>query len=158
MYFVCKHTHLFEMMCHLYFSRYKWFNYKYAHIMNQMYFIWIKIFDFIFSSCPVNKATLRVGWRLLVVALAAPSTRKVWRQSSFSRNASERTTFLCVHTAIGLDKTWLPVTTRWVYWIVVYFFVNLIDRKYCGVVKYIVFVEYINSISQRYAFNRQILK
>ena len=29
----CKHTHLFEMMCHLYFSRYKLFNYKYEHIV-----------------------------------------------------------------------------------------------------------------------------
>ena len=28
----CKHTHLFEMMCHLYFSRYKLFNYKYVHM------------------------------------------------------------------------------------------------------------------------------
>ena len=27
----CKHTHLFEKMCHLYFSRYKLFNYKYVH-------------------------------------------------------------------------------------------------------------------------------
>ena len=29
----CKHTHLFEMMCHLYFSRYKLFNNKYVHII-----------------------------------------------------------------------------------------------------------------------------
>ena len=27
------HTHLFEMMCHLYFRRYKLFNYKYVHII-----------------------------------------------------------------------------------------------------------------------------
>ena len=29
----CKHAHQFEMMCHLYFSMHKWFNYKYVHII-----------------------------------------------------------------------------------------------------------------------------
>ena len=29
----CKHTHLFKIMCHLYFSRYKWFNCKYVYII-----------------------------------------------------------------------------------------------------------------------------
>ena len=29
----CKHTHLFEIMCHLYFSSSKLLNYKYVHIV-----------------------------------------------------------------------------------------------------------------------------
>ena len=40
-------THLFEMMCHLYFISYKLFNYMYIH---QMYIILIKIFYFLFIN------------------------------------------------------------------------------------------------------------
>ena len=42
--FSCKHTHLFEMMWHLYFSWYKLFNYKYVHIIKPNVLHWNKDF------------------------------------------------------------------------------------------------------------------
>ena len=45
----CKHTHLFETVCHLYFSRCKLFNYKYVHIVNPDILYLNKDFFFLFS-------------------------------------------------------------------------------------------------------------
>ena len=44
----CKHTHLFEMMCHLNFSRYTLFNYKYVHIIRPNVVHFNKFFFFFF--------------------------------------------------------------------------------------------------------------
>ena len=43
-------------VAHLYllYSRYKWFNYKYEHIIKQMCFVWMKIFFFFLALWKVS--------------------------------------------------------------------------------------------------------
>ena len=48
----CRHTRLFEMMCHLYFSRYRLFNKKYVHIVIPNVLHLNKDFFFYFSLTP----------------------------------------------------------------------------------------------------------
>ena len=51
----CKHTHLFEMMCHFYFRRYKLFNYTYVYIVKPNVLRFNKDFLFYFSyRLPAN--------------------------------------------------------------------------------------------------------
>ena len=71
--FCCKHTPLFEMMCHLYFSRYKLFNYKFVHIVKpnvlrlnkDFFFIWVyrkPIFNFTDITKYMISLYLAVRW------------------------------------------------------------------------------------------------
>ena len=61
------YTRLFEMMCHLYYCGYKWFNNKYVHIikpnvlhLNKDFFFWV----FFFSAANVSKCWLPIKFIL----------------------------------------------------------------------------------------------
>ena len=67
----CKHAPFFEMMCNLYFRRYKLFNYKYVHIVKQNVLRLNKDFFFSFLSwlyCSIIYGVLisGFGWNLSV--------------------------------------------------------------------------------------------
>ena len=89
----CKYTQIFEMICHLYFSRYILFNYKYVHIVmpNELCLNKDFFFSFLFSCIVASVAPGLVrllpwrqccGFSACGVASVAPMLVELlpWRQ------------------------------------------------------------------------------
>ena len=84
----CKHTHLFEMIYHLYFKRYKLFNYKYVYIVKPSVLRLNNFFFFFFSlgapghrrlcTAQVGLYTLRCTWVPSLAAVLYQYIRLLW--------------------------------------------------------------------------------